>query len=177
MFDDLWEFVKDHCKVLAQNKQEMEHVYNLIVGCESYLEIGTAEGNSLYVFGNAMKKGSTISYIDAAEEHTKKYRESIIGHMKSYNIIGMHGNSHHQDVIRKAQERRYDVVYIDAGHTYNDALEDARNYAPLANKYVLFHDVKIPEVLEAFNVWQLESKTRGYTIINSENYGYGVVKI
>lgn len=177
MFDTLWEFVKGHCKVLAQNKAEMEFVYNLIVGCESYLEVGTAEGNSLYVFGNALIKGSEITYIDAAEERTQKYRESIISKMGDYRIHAIHGNSHHKDVIGETQKRRYDCVFIDAGHTYEDVIQDARNYAILADKYIFFHDVQLPPVMAAFKDWQKEIGRNGYTIINSENYGYGVIRI
>ncbi len=176
-FNDRWDFVKSHSKVLAQDKKEMEHIYNLMVGCESYLEVGTAEGNSLYVFGNALKKGSSIFYIDAAEKHTQSYREFKIASMPDYKIIGYHGNSHHLDSISKAQERRYDCVFIDAGHTYNDVLQDAKHYAPLADKYVFFHDVQLPPVMEAYKIWQLESGTKGYEIINSDNYGFGVIKI
>lgn len=176
-FDTVWEFVKNHCKVLAQDKQEMNHIYNMMVGCKSYLEVGTAEGNSLYVFGHALKKGSPIFYIDAAEKHTQPYREFKILNMPDYKIIGFHGNSHHKDTIAKAKHRRYDCVFIDAGHTYDDVLQDARNFAPLADKYVFFHDVQMPAVMEAYKMWQLESGTKGYEIINSTNYGFGVVKI
>lgn len=177
MFDDLWKFVEGNCKVLAQNKVEMKHVYDLILGCDSYLEIGTAEGNSLYIFGNAVNRGGRLAYVDLAEEHTKKYREGIIPLMKAYSLKGIHGNSHDSEIIKRAQEERYDCVFIDAGHKYKDALEDARNYAPLADKYVFFHDVQMPEVMEAFKMWQLESGMKGYTVINSENYGYGVIKV
>lgn len=178
-FKDHWEFVKGHCKILAQNYEEMEHIYNLITECEakSYLEIGTAEGNSLYVFGRALPHESDLTYVDMAEAHTKPYRESVIAHMKKYTIHGIHGNSHHPDVIKEAQKQHYDIVYIDAGHSYNDALQDARNYAPLADKYVFFHDVQMPEVMEAYKQWQEESSMKGYTVIHSDNYGYGVIKV
>lgn len=155
----------------------MEHIYNLMLDCTSYLEVGTAEGNSLYVFGHALKKGSPIFYIDAAEKHTQPYREFKIASMPDYKITGFHGNSHHKDIVEKAKQRRYDCVFIDAGHTYDDVLQDARNYAPLANKYVFFHDVQLSPVMEAYKMWQLESGMKGYEIINSTNYGYGVIKV
>lgn len=177
MFDDLWEFAKSHCKVLAQEKTEMETVFNLIKDCESYLEVGTAEGNSLYIFGHALKKGSHITYIDAAEVHTQKYREFMIKQMNDYTVYGLHGNSHHLDMITEAKKQRYDVVFIDAGHKYDDVIQDARNYATLADKYVFFHDVQLPPVMKAFEDWQEESGMKGYTVINSDNYGYGVVKV
>lgn len=177
MFEDHWNFVKTHCKVLAQDKQEMEHIYNLMKDCESYLEIGSSEGNSLYVFGHALKKGSEITYVDLAEAHTKSWREEKLQSMDGYTVHGIHGNSHNPEVIKEAQKRRYDCVFIDAGHSYRDALEDARAYAPLADKYVFFHDVQMPEVMEAYKIWQLESGMKGYEAINSTNYGYGVIKI
>ncbi len=177
MFEELWNFVSKNSKVLAQNKREMEHIYNLIIGSKSYLEIGTAEGNSLYVFGNALEKGSPIFYVDTAEIHTQPYREFKIANMPDYKITGFHGNSHHKDIIEKVKERRYDCVFIDAGHTYDDVLQDARNYAPLADKYIFFHDVQLGPVMGAYKMWQLESGTKGYEIINSDNYGYGVIKI
>ncbi len=177
MFEDHWSFVKTHCDVLAQDKQEMEHVYNLMKDCESYLEIGSSEGNSLYVFGHALKKGSEITYVDFAEDKTRPWREEKLQHMGNYVVHGIHGNSHNSDVIKKAQKRRYDCVFIDAGHRYNDVLEDARAYAPLADKYVFFHDVQLPPVMEAYKMWQLESGTKGYEVINSMNYGYGILKV
>lgn len=177
MFDDLWEFVKAHCKILAQEKSEMVEIFNLMKDAESYLEIGTAEGNSLYVFGHALKKGSDITYVDGAEKHTQKYREGILNRMGDYKVMGCHGNSHDPAIIKQAQERRYDIVFIDAGHTYNDVMQDARNYAPLADKYIFFHDVQMPEVMQAYNDWLKESGRTGYTIIKSIGYGYGVVKV
>lgn len=179
MFEDLWNYVENNCKVLAQNKTEMEHVYNLIIGCESYLEIGTSEGNSLYVFGHAMKSGSEITYVDAAENHTREWREGKIAALllDDYKITGIHGNSHHKDSVEAAQKKRYDVVFIDAGHTYSDVLQDANNYGPLADKYILFHDVQIPQVMEAYKDWLAETGRTGELVINSDKYGYAIVKV
>lgn len=176
-FEELWEFARTHCDVLAQDKKEMEHVFNLIKDSESYLEVGTSEGNSLYIFGHALKKGSEITYVDLAEAHTQPYREEKLRYMKGYTVHAIHGNSHDPQVIKEAQKRKYDCVFIDAGHTYNDAIYDARFYAPLATKYVFFHDVQLPEVMGAYKQWQLESGMKGYEIINSLNYGYGVIKV
>jgi hypothetical protein len=54
MFDQYWRVIKDR-STTVQEYHELEHVFNLMRDCESYLEVGTAEGNSLYVLAHALK--------------------------------------------------------------------------------------------------------------------------
>lgn len=183
MFEELWKFITKRCEEknfpLVQNKAELEHVFGLMKDCNSYLEVGTAEGNSMYVLAHAMSRGAHITYIDKDEERIRPKREEIISLLKheGYLVNGIHNDSHSMDAIDRATARHYDCVLIDAGHSYMDALMDARNYGPLADKYIIFHDVQLPAVMEAFKVWQLESNKRGYTIINSEKFGFGVIRL
>ncbi len=177
MFNELWDFCKANTKILAQDKEEMNEVFDLIKGCESYLEIGTSEGNSLYIFGHAMKHGSTITYVDYNESHTRDWREpkAKILQEDGYIINPIHGNCHNSEVIAEAQKSKYDVVFIDAGHSYNDVIKDAENYAHLATKYILFHDITMDGVRSAFTDWVGDREY--YTVINSKTYGYGIVKV
>lgn len=177
-FDDLWKFAEDNTLILAQEKRELEYIFNLMDGCESYLEIGTSEGNSLYILGNALKERGSITYIDRNEGHTREWRkpkEKILME-NGYEILAIHGDTHHEESIRIASGKKYDCVLIDAGHRYEDAIQDARNYAPLANKYVFFHDIRMPEVMNAFLNYLQESNSLGTIIVNSVKYGFGVIK-
>lgn len=160
-----------------QEPSELEHIFNLMLGCTSYLEIGTAEGNSLYVLAHAMKPDSHITCVDFGEKHTRPHAQAVIGSlvMDGYDVRAIMGNSHDKDIIEQATDRQYDVVLIDAGHSYEDVMADARNYAPLAHKYVFFHDVQLPEVERAFKEYQLETGLRGYTVISSKTFGFGVI--
>lgn len=177
-FNDLWRFVMKRNITIVQEPNELEHIFDLIRGCESYLEIGTAEGNSMYVLAHALKTNARITYVDLAENHTKPHREKIISDLeaKGYYITPVHGNSHDPEVIMKANGR-YEVVLIDAGHRYDDASQDAKNYGPMATKYIIFHDINIPGVREAFDKYKEAHNLSGYTISNSETFGFGILEI
>lgn len=180
MFKDHWKYCQENTKVLAQDFEEMRTVYGLIEGCESYLEIGSSEGNSLYIFGHAMKPKSNITYVDFGEKHTTSWREPKERKLaeKGYNVKAIHGNSHDNDVIKEAgKSGTYDVVFIDAGHEFNDAYHDAMNYGHLATKYILFHDIMLRPVRAAFEMYLYKTKQFGFEIVNSLNYGYGVIKV
>lgn len=171
-FNKLWNDIKDRCPVTVQNREELEYVFNLIQGFESYLEVGTAEGNSLHVLSGALTEHAKITYVDFGEKHTTPYRDAIVSKLK--NVTAVLGNSHDPEVVRKA-DGKYDVVLIDAGHSFDDVIQDARNYGKMAKKYILFHDINLPPVAEAFAIYQKETGYKSYRISNSETFGYGVM--
>lgn len=179
-FSHLWNSIIDRSDTfpVVQEYSELEFIYHLIQGCESYLEIGTAEGNSLYVLAQALKPNARITYVDWDEPHTRPHRDKVISELTrlGYYISPVHGNTHDPETIMKANGR-YDVVFIDAGHEYEDALQDARNYGKMATKYILFHDINLPPVKRAFEQYRAETGLNGYTISNSETYGYGIIQI
>lgn len=179
-FDELWRFVCERSASfpVVQEYHELEHVFNLMKGCESYLEVGTAEGNSLYVLSHALKENAVITFIDLGENHTKEAREDAINLTHRF-MTGILGNSHSAKVLKSTLlKQEYEVVLIDAGHTYEDVIVDAVAYGSLANKYIIFHDVCLPDVARAFD-WYCKQRPdcRAYKMINSETFGYGIVEI
>lgn len=179
-FEDHWKYCQANTKVLAQDFEEMRTIYGIIEGCESYLEIGSSEGNSLYIFGHALKPNGRITYVDFGEKHTTPWREPKEKKLveDGYTVKAVHGNSHDDSVIKEAaNDGSYDVVFIDAGHDYDDAYKDAMNYGHLANKYILFHDIQLRPVRAAFEMYLYKTKKFGFEIINSLQYGYGVIKV
>lgn len=178
-FTDLWKFATRHGEIV-QNREELEYIFNLIQGCESYLEVGTAEGNSLYVLSHALKLQSKVTYVDFGEPHTLQPRTEVLVKInnlhKIHNIIG---NSHYlQNIARANMYGDYDVVLIDAGHAYEDVVLDAIMYGPMAKKFIIFHDVKLPEVDKAFNwyCWATNRK-KVSRFVKSDNYGYGIIDL
>lgn len=171
-----------------QDRLELEHVFNLMKGCNEYLEIGTAEGNGLYVLSHALKEEamSHIYIVDFGEKHTEAPRREVIEKLNNSPRMRIHeytGNSHDANIIRDMQEvdghlNTFDAVFIDAGHTYEDVIADAIAYGHLATKYIFFHDIQLPEVRKAFD-WYCAQNTqfKRSEFINSTNYGYGILEV
>lgn len=175
-FRSLWKFATRHGQIV-QDYSELEYVFNLINGCESYLEVGTAEGNSLYVLAHALRKDAKITYVDFGEEHTKATRQEVLDKL-SNPVHGFHADSHNmQSIARANMYGPYDVVLIDAGHTYEDVVLDAVMYGPMAKKFLIFHDVQLPDVDKAFNWYCRYARPRNvHKFVKSEHYGYGIIQ-
>lgn len=188
-FDTLWRFIVERSQGFptVQEYHELEHVFNLMQGCESYLEVGTAEGNSLYVLAHALNKYPSITTVDFGEPHTKAAKDEIIKLLfdQGIGVKEIAGNSHNAIAINGAVSadstgdiEKFNVVLIDAGHAYEDVIADAVVYGWLATKYIFFHDVCLPEVNRAFE-WYCKQRPEctAYKMINSTTFGYGVIKI
>lgn len=178
-FDELWQWITNRGSVITvQERSELEHIYNLMkdCNCKSYLEVGSAEGNSLHVLGQVVS--DYIDIIDFGEDHTRDKREEvIIGLSKQGKKITEYlGDSTNLKTLINKQ--KYDCVLIDGGHDYSTVFSDCMMYAPLATKYVFFHDVQLEPVRNAIEFY-LKRWPRGQyrTFINSESFGFGILEI
>lgn len=190
-FENCWNYIVERSKKwpipVVQDRTELEYVFNLMKDCKSYLEVGSAEGNSLYVLTNAMPKGSEVTYIDWAEKHTEAPRNEILEQLKDYKVRAIHEDSNDYSArklatVTKSEDgevwHRYDAVLIDAGHEDINVAIDAIFYGDLANKYIIFHDIKIPDVERVFNWYCYQRPNcKSYRIINSDNYGFGIIEV
>lgn len=178
-FNELWDFVLRRNITVVQDRHELEHVFNLIQGCESYLEIGTAEGNSLYVLAHALEPGAKITCVDLGESHTKPRHADIMQKLSPTYLVAMyHGNS--MDEATYPNKEKHDVVLIDGGHDYRTVLSDCQMYVPLAKKYVLFHDVKLPDVGKAVGKYLNENNPGNWKyreFVNSPTMGFGILEV
>lgn len=173
-FDALWKWAESRGK-FQQDYKELNHIFELMMGCDcrSYLEIGSAEGNSLYILGHAARMAA---YVDIGEDHTDKLRSDAI---QALNIPVQHfiGDSTKLETIRQITSM-HDCVLIDGGHDFSTVLSDSINYAQLAYKYIFWHDIQLPEVKLAVD-WFVKRWPLGKysTFINSNNFGYGIMEI
>ena len=100
----------------------MEHL-----AIQSYLEIGTAAGGNMLLFEMMGVKGWGVDILAPSMGNAHRV------------CIGRSTDSH---AIEWAQEHGpYDMVFIDCVHTYKAVKADFENYAPLAEKLVVFHDL------------------------------------
>lgn len=170
-FDPLWAYATRHGSI-QQERSELEHVYNLVRDFDTYLEVGTAEGASLSVMASWAKLSVSI---DIREQHTSAQLQEVLTHA-SNPIKCIDGNSHDPRVIEEAKKLApYDVVFIDAGHSYEDAKQDAIHYGAMAKHYIIFHDIQLPPVKKAFNEYCEDYKNVS-RFINSVNFGMGIIK-
>lgn len=178
-FDTLWRFISHRRPSVVQERSELEHIYNLIAGCESYLEIGTAEGDSLYVLSHALKPGAKITSIDLGEQHTRPYIDQMVRLLSpDYSVALYRGDSTDYDTYPKKE--RHDVVLIDGGHDYKTVLADAIIYGNLAKKYLLFHDIMLPDVRKAMDKFLSDGNIASFKyqeFVNSPTMGFGIVEI
>lgn len=180
-FDELWKDIEERAQrwaiPIVQDRTELEYIFNLIKNCKSYLEIGTAEGNGLYVLSHALDDNAVVATIDFGEKHTRAASNEALSRINK-EIIVNDGNSHNINVSSKMLNRKFEVVFIDAGHKYEDVIADAMVYGSLATKYVIFHDIQLPEVRSAYNWWIYHNpQFRHHEFINSKEYGYGIIEV
>lgn len=192
-FDKLWNDIVERSQrfgiPIVQDYKELEHVFNLMRGCKSYLEIGTAEGNGLYVLSYALKEDANITIIDFGEKHTFNARNEVITKLDKVATIGkdgllkglfreIYGNSHSAIVQKSVPDKGYEIVFIDAGHSYEDVIADAIAYGHLATKYIFFHDIQLPPVRKAYEWYAVQNpQMKKSEFINSDTYGYGILEI
>lgn len=179
-FDTLWRWISARGSVITvQECSELEHVFNLMreCDCQSYLEVGTAEGNSLYVLGHAVR--GNIYYIDLGEKHTETPRIEVCKILNSERnrTVGFFIDSTHPDIL--IRDQKYDCILIDGGHDFATVLSDSILYAPLATKYVFWHDIQLPEVRKAVEWFEKRYSHLGEfsSFINSDNFGYRILKV
>lgn len=153
---------------LVQDKHELLALQSIIkeLGCRDYLEVGASNGISFYVLGMAMRMYSSLSFVDLGEEKLMKARCELLED-NSYRINKFIGDSTSPvtvDDVRQNHPNGFDVVLIDAKHTYDYVKRDYENYGSMANKLLVFHDIGIPDVRQ---VW--EETGGGLEIMNPSN--------
>lgn len=173
-FKQHWDWAESRGK-FQQEYSELEHVYNLMkdCNCESYLEVGSAEGNSLYILGHTTKMAA---YIDIGEPHTDGLRAQAIEALKK-PMQQFIGDSTTREISKQITSK-HDCILIDGGHDFATVLSDSIMYAPLATKYVFWHDIQLPQVKLAVDWFVSRRKLGKYTtFINSPSFGYGILEI
>lgn len=177
-FDELWRYIISRRDGVVQDRVELEYVYNLMRDCkpETYLEIGTAEGDSLLVLGSLLPSHGLLKLIDLCEPHTQILKKDSLEKLACIYMV-VASDSTLMSVPVTSSET-WDVVFIDGGHDYTTVLSDSIRFAPLAKKYVFWHDLQMKEVRAAYEWFKARYPLGVYSeFINSEHYGYGICKI
>lgn len=160
-----------------QDLKELEFFTNFIANrnISSYLEIGSAVGDTLYAAIANSPQGCKGVSIDVNSRQLDTIAElNSLG----YVVSNIEGSSKDQEVIAKAISLGpYDVVFIDGDHSYEHAKHDFETYKSLA-PVIILHDVfQTPGQGGVRRLWdeiKTQYRTEEFETPNS-TMGYGIV--
>jgi pyruvate/2-oxoacid:ferredoxin oxidoreductase alpha subunit len=95
------------------------------------------------------------------------------------NLIDM--NTMHPDALPAVlkHESSFNIVFIDADHSYGAVMSDISKFANLADNILLFHDIRPKQVMPNYGVYQaiVDSKLvlDEEIITNEEGMGIGII--
>jgi cephalosporin hydroxylase len=171
----------EFCKILIERKPKI------------ILEIGTANGGTLFLLSRIAGENSIIFSIDLAVESSPgivDYKPPIFYKSFALNnqkMIIIKGNSHDRailnQVIKYLNKREIDLLFIDGDHTYKGVKKDFQMYGPLVkeNGIIAFHDiVKVPDdYVDVHKFWnEIKNKYNHMEIVedwNQERCGFGII--
>lgn len=146
-----------------QHEGEIKTLCDIIrrEGVQSYLEIGSKFGGSLWRVANAMPKGSRIVSVDLPSgtkvwPQSKKSLTDCVNELnrRGYDARIIWGDSTAPEVIEQVTALGpFDAALIDGNHTLPFVTKDFANYGPLC-RLVAFHDI----------AWKRDPDWSGYPI-------------
>ena len=104
---------------------------------ENYLEIGSAAGGLVYLLNDFLDL-KKILIIDDNMHPKARLRSDILSDIDYDEIIG---NSQDEETV-EAVNIRFDLMTIDADHSFQGITKDFETYTPMLKKggYLIFHD-------------------------------------
>lgn len=113
----------------------------------SYLEIGTARGDTFFEIVKAMPKGSRAVAVDLPMsawglKDSNNYLDAAAKELsKEYDVKIIYGSSRERKIIDQVKNLApFDAVFIDGDHTLEGVTYDWKNYGRMG-KIVAFHDI------------------------------------
>ncbi len=138
------------------NHDELEFLEGLAREAESIVEVGCWKGRSTYALA-ANCTGPVYAvdhFLGSEDERSGPHREAVTGDVFTQFLhnVGHFPNLH---IVKKpsleavAEVPEVDVVFIDAGHRYEDVVADIRAWKPKARKVICGHDAVMDGVARA----------------------------
>ena len=188
---------------LIQPMQERDEICELLnilktENPKNILEIGTANGGTLFLFSRISDKNAKIISIDLPNGKFgggyKKWRTTLYKSfiLKEQSIHLLRKDSHEEETLYEVNKilnkEKLDLLFIDGDHTYSGAKLDFEMYSPLVKKngYIIFHDIVIAQRLVDFNggvsdFWNSIKNHYEFKEIvkdwNQERWGIGLIKL
>jgi predicted O-methyltransferase YrrM len=196
IFDFSWNFYDGLIRPI-QIKEEFVELLKIFqeLNPKYILEIGTANGGSLFCFCKLAQDDATIISIDLPEGPFgggySEWKMPIYQAFAKENqkLYLLRKDSHQQETLEEVKKilngKKLDFLFIDGDHSYEGVKKDFEMYSPLVRKegIIAFHDIINNDPtrldIEVPKFW-LEVKDRYLfkeIIIDKINYGLGILKI
>lgn len=166
----------------AQLKVEVTGLANLVQERASarILEIGRAEGGTLYVLANAAPPGSVIVSIDIVRVGpATRFQLSRFAPGRRVEIIG--GDSAASATVdrvrRLLDDRALDLLFIDGDHSYEGVRRDYELWAPLVRPggVIAFHDIRPgPGSADVHKFWAELQGDKAEIVADPGQASYGI---
>jgi len=151
------------------------------------LEIGTANGGTLFLFARIASSDATLISADLPRgKFGGGYPESMAQLFRSFGKEGqvihlLRADSHNPSTLSKVKDllagNALDLLFIDGDHTYEGVKKDYELYSPIVRKggLVAFHDIceGPAENVGGVPVFWREVKQKGNAVELIENQGQG----
>lgn len=192
------DFISDQCWQLfkpLQIKGEIEQLLSLIQqrAPSKILEIGTANGGTLFLFARVAAPNATLLSLDLpAGNYGGGYSPIRIPLYLSFarnkqKIFLLRGNSHDRSnvdrVTNRLGEAKLDFLFIDGDHSYEGVKKDFELYSPLVRSggVIAFHDVASHAASDACDVdrfWnEIKNNFKHLEIIESQDQGWAGIGV
>ena len=166
-----------HDKIGGQWTYELDRLIEVVNQYKprSYLEVGAREGIALRYFVERVPSIETVSAVDLPGAKWGR-KDSKAELLDNFAALGMpwvfhEGNSTSPSIVEEVSKTRYDVIFIDADHTYEGVKQDWENYGPLADMLVCFHDINHPSNSPAYGPSKLWNELKTDTSIELIKHG------
>src|SRR6202140_897594 len=138
-------------------RPELEALYDWALEMDSIVEVGSWKGRSTYVLCKGSK--GTVTAVDTFQgsphdaEHMRRVAAaggSTFGEF-SLNLIDCDNLTvlRKESVLAAEFHTDVDMVFIDAGHSYEECLADLKAWLPRTKKLICGHDAQFPSVQRA----------------------------
>lgn len=181
------------CIKPKQIRDEVEELLKIIKKARprNILEIGTADGGTLFLFSKIAEKNSKVISIDLPNGYPSwrilLYRSFVKDNQRIYLI---RSDSHKKETLNKVKKilngEKLDFLFIDGDHSYYGVKKDFEMYGQLVRRggIIAFHDIVKGSPKCAGDVWKfwkkIKSNYKNKEIIknyNQNGYGIGIIYV
>jgi hypothetical protein len=163
---------------IQQNPKEIADVINFLKdkNIKTYCEIGTAACGLVRLMDHALGLDE-ITIIDDGKHDRFEHAKKNLSHVKA-RLRQCIANTYSKEARMFLADinRKFDVVFIDAGHKMNDVRNDFKLVYPYAKKYVIFHDyIECVGVTKAVDDFVLGGQLKEVKLIYDQGkHGMGI---